>query len=358
MIRIAQRHRHRPPAAVAGLALALLIPNAAFAHGPDPLISATGTLWSRDQVVPYQWHDIYPPPAWMATAINLGAGDVAESRDSRAATFIRAADAAAVIQYSGPLFCGSGGIACADRTGMSNGIFRVQFRPQGWAFDWGTLKWCQYYSLAPSGCYDAETTALDELGHIEILGHHVNFADDSDYLDAIVQVFGRQKPRDGWNAHAFGRCDVARLQLEYERRDPGNLVSTCLALGSSLGVSASTTYLVPGSSVRFTANLKLAVSSTAGAMSGDPLSDRSVALQRRAVGGTTWGTVGTMAISTAAEGTYGLTIYPTATYDYRASFSSPTNEGVSGSTSGIVRVTVASCSGTSCPASAPLGGAR
>jgi hypothetical protein len=344
------------PSALIAFALALGTPAATLAHGPDPILG-TGTLWSRDEVVRYQWNDIYGPPTWMATAIDLGAGDVAESRSSRAATFMRAADAPAVIAYSGPFPCPSYGIACADRTGLTDNVFHVFFRPQGFAFDWGTLKWCQSYATAPNGCYDAERVALDELGHIEVLGHHVNFADESDYLDAVVQYAGRQKPNEGWNVHAFGRCDVARLQLEYERRDPSNPVSTCLGLASVLTTSASTTYLVPGNSVRFTANLKLASSAAAEAMSGDPLSDRTIVLQRRAVGGATWSTVGTMASSTTAEGAYGLTIYPAATYDYRVTFSSPSNEGVSGSTSGIVRVTVASCS-SSCPLSATRGSAK
>ena len=40
-----------------------------------------------------------------------------------------------------------------------------------------------------------------------VTGHFTiaNFADDSDYRDAVVQTYSRTKPRDGWNAHAFGR---------------------------------------------------------------------------------------------------------------------------------------------------------
>ena len=86
-------------------------------------------------------------------------------------------------------------------------------REQGHVFDWGTLKWCQSYSTAPNGCYDAETIAIDEFGHVEILEHHVNWANDPDYSDAVVQTYSRAKPSTGWNAHAFGRCDVATLQI-------------------------------------------------------------------------------------------------------------------------------------------------
>jgi hypothetical protein len=335
----------------ATLATVLAAAAPALGHGPDPILGI-GTLWSRDEVVAYQWLSGEVPPGWMATAIDLGAGDVGESRNSRAAVFVRAATAPATIGYGVNVPCDGYGIACANRTGMTNNIFGVWFRPQGWPFDWGTLKWCQSYSTAPNGCYDAERVALDELGHIEVLGHHVNYSDESDYLDAIVQFAGRQKAREGWNAHAFGRCDVARLQLEYERRNPSNLVSTCLSLATSMTFASSTDSLVSGNTVRFTATLKIAVSSVAEAMSGDLLSDRPVVLQRRALGSSTWSTVGTMTPSSINEGAYTMTVGPLATYDWRATFATPTTEGVLGSTSGWVRVAVTTCTGGGCPLSA------
>ena len=90
--------------------------------------------------------------------------------------------------------------------------FTMWLREQGHVFDWGTLKWCQAYTTPPNGCYDAETIALDEFGHVEGLGHHANYTDDSDYGDAVVQTYSRTKPTAGWNMHVFGRCDVATLQ--------------------------------------------------------------------------------------------------------------------------------------------------
>ena len=85
----------------------------------------------------------------------------------------------------------------------------MSFREQGHRFDWGVLRWCQLTLNAPDGCYDAENIALDEFGHAEVLNHHVNFADEHDYLDAVVQTYSHTKPNVGWSAHAFGRCDVA-----------------------------------------------------------------------------------------------------------------------------------------------------
>ena len=98
-------------------------------------------------------------------------------------------------------------------------------------FDWGTLKWCQSYASPPNGCFDVETIALDEFGHVEILNHHVNYADERDYEDAVVQTVSRAKPETGWNMHRFGtlrRRDaparVRRAELDREVLDlPGRV---------------------------------------------------------------------------------------------------------------------------------------
>ena len=119
-------------------------------------------------------------------------------------------------------------------------------REQGHVFDWGTLKWCQTYDKPPNGCYDAETIALDEFGHVDGLGHHDNRDDDSDYLDAVVQTFSRTKPNAGWNMHTFGRCDTATLQMRYDMTTTSAKYSTCLDLATVLTIAASPTSIVVG----------------------------------------------------------------------------------------------------------------
>ena len=101
-------------------------------------------------------------------------------------------------------------------------------REHGRVFDWGTLRWCQMSSSPPNGCYDVETIALDEFGHVEVLAHHVNYSDDRDYLDAVVQTYSRTKPKEGWDEHALGRCDVATLQRQYDVPTSSTKISTCL----------------------------------------------------------------------------------------------------------------------------------
>ena len=112
--------------------------------------------------------------------------------------------------------CSSYGIACMNRTGVPDSFAGMWFRPHNWQFEWGSLKWCQALAQFVNGCYDVENVALDEFGHIELLGHHVNYEDESDFTDSVVQFAARSRPKEGWNQHVFGRCDVARLQLEYE----------------------------------------------------------------------------------------------------------------------------------------------
>lgn len=329
----------------AALAVALTLasalagsPGRVAAHSPDPLLGSTA--WGQDQAVPYTWASGQVPPSWLATAIDLGAADSNASRGSRAATFIRVASAPSRIAYGGSVPCSSYGIACMNRTGVPDSFAGMWFRPHGAVLDWGTLKWCQAMSTPTNGCYDARRVALDEFGHIQILGHHENYADERDYLDAIVQFAGRSKPKEGWDYHVYGRCDVARLQLEYELQTAGSPVSTCLSLSTSVAIGTTSAYVSPGASTKLTGALEIAVSTAAKRLSGDPLSRRTIQVQRREIGGSTWSTVGSMSVATG-DGNYALTIWPPSSGDYRLFFDAPATEGLRDSTSSVLSITVA-----------------
>ena len=313
---------------------------AALAHSPSPLFGSS--TWDRDQIVGFQWWPGSVPPGWMAAAIDLGAEDVGQSRSSHAATFRRVSSADSRIGYGAATPCPAYGIACMDRTGVPARFAGMWFRPHGWPYDWGTLRWCQALAAPANGCFDAETVALDEFGHIEIIGHHVNYADESDYTDSVVQAFSRQRPKAGWNAHVFGRCDVARLQLEYQLASSTGLVSTCLSLATNLSIVPSATLITAGDSVRITGNFKVAVASSARALSGDPLSGRAINLQRRALGSTTWATIAALSANGAA-GSYEYAFAPAATFDYRLSFSVTSAEGLLASVSSVIRIQVTAC---------------
>ena len=330
------------------LALALsggaTVPTAA--HSPDPALGSE--LFAQDARLEYDWRTGAVPPSAMRTAINAAAGDVAQSRASRAATFAFDTAGTNPIGY-GTGTCGVNGLACFTRN-APNG-FTMWFREQGRVFDWGTLKWCQMYTNPPNGCYDVETVALDEFGHVEGLGHHVNFADDSDYTDAVVQTFSRTKPRDGWNMHVLGVCDIAMLQIRYDIPLASSPYSTCLDVATVLTMSRSASSVPYGGTVTFTALLKVVSDGDYGRLSGNPVSGRAVRLQRRAPGTATWTNVASMT-PTSPTGSYVLSLRLTSSAEFRAVFSAPTTEGLRGDVSPVVLVSVGSCSSAPCPLSA------
>jgi hypothetical protein len=332
---------------ILALTAALLGPvPATSAHGPDPLLGTTP--WGQNQLVEYMWAPGQVPPGWLATAINNGADDSNDTRGSQAALFAWTDAAASRIAYGGAHPCPGYGIACMNRTGVPIS-FGVWFRPHGVALDWGILRWCQAQATFTNGCYDARRVALDEFGHVQMLNHHVNFADERDYLDAVVQYAGRSRPKEGWNTHVYGRCDVARLQLEYALIHSDDPVSTCLSLSTSLTIAADPYSISSGGSARVTGELEIAVSTSAKRLSGDPLSRRTVTLQRRALGATTWVGIASMSSVSGSAGSYATTIFPAQTADYRLVYDAPSSEGLRDSTSAIVRIAVGipSCTPTS-----------
>ena len=132
------------------------------------------------------------------------------------------------IGYGPGATCGVNGLACFTRD-APNG-FTMWLREQGHVFDWGTLKWCQAYSSPPNGCYDAETIALDEFGHVEGPRPPRQLRDDRDYEDAVVQTFSRTKPSTGWNCHTLRALRRRHPPVQYDIVDSAAKYSTCLDL--------------------------------------------------------------------------------------------------------------------------------
>ena len=339
----------RRSAAAVALIAAVSVAGQAAGHGPDPVLGSS--FWAKDTALSFRWRAGEVPPAALQTAIKAAAADSNATKASRAATYTYVSNGSNPIEYGLDVTCGVNGIACFTRS-VPNG-FTMGFREHGHVFDWGSLKWCQMLGAPwPNGCFDVENIALDEFGHIEGLGHHVNYANESDYGDAIVQTVARAKPSTGWNAHAYGRCDVATLQVKYDVPSSSTRISTCLDLATSLSLAASSTSIIPGQSVSFTATLKVGSSSGYGQLSGNSLSGRSVSLQRRALGATSWTTIATMSAG-ASVGTYVATTSPTTTYEWRASFSAPSTEGLRGSASASLPVAVGIPCGASIGTLAP-----
>ncbi len=340
-----RRRRHRAVLGVVTVVMLLLSAVGAEAHGPDPILS--DRLFGQDQHVAFHWRAGAEPPAAIKTAIKDAAAGLNASRASRAATFGYAAGGSGVIGYGVGATCGVNGIACFTRNAPES--YTMWLREHGRVFDWGTLKWCQMSADPPNGCYDVQTIALDEFGHIEVLGHHANFADDSDYLDAVVQTVSRTKPKVGWDEHILGRCDVATLQREYDVPNTATPISTCLSLSTVATLAAGGTAVAAGTTVSFSATLRVADTDAYDRLADNALSGRTVKLQRRALGTTTWSTVATMAPGVTA-GTYTATYKITANGEFRSLFSATAAEGLSSDGSPVVTVRLVSCT------AAPVGG--
>ncbi|HET9085208.1 MAG TPA: hypothetical protein VFN41_12490 [Candidatus Limnocylindrales bacterium] len=329
-------------AALVGALMAASIVTPVLAHDPDPALS--GGTFDQNQALEFRWRSGSEPPSAIRNAVLDAAGDSNATRASRAATFGYVSTAGNPIGY-GTGTCGVNGLACFTRTVPTG--FTMWFREHGRAFDWGTLRWCQMLSSPTNGCYDAETIALDEFGHVEVLNHHVNFADESDYTDAVVQTYSRTRPKTGWDMHAYGRCDTATLQMKYDLPTLSSLYSRCLDIVTVLTLSISDTSVPYAGLVDFTAYLKAATNTAYGRLSANPIGGRTVRLQRRGIGSTTWANLVTLPSSSTA-GTYAASLRLYGSADFRAVFSTPTNEGVRGDTSPTVRITVAPCT-ANCP---------
>jgi hypothetical protein len=329
-------------AVVVVLAIGLLAGPVA-AHGPDPVLA--GKPFTQDQVLKFSWRTGSEPVTSIASAVKAAAADATSTRASRAATFAYVASGGNAIGYGAGATCGVNGLACFSRD-APNG-FTMWLREQGHVFDWGSLKWCQTYKVAPTGCYDAETIALDEFGHVEGLDHHVNDADGGDYGDAVVQTYSRTKPKVGWDMHAFGVCDVATLQLVYDVTSWAAPYSTCNQLDTTLSVLAPTT-VTYGTSVTLIATLKVTDEDAYQRLGANPVSGRLVTLQTRAPGATTWLSAGTMATG-VTSGTYAITLRLTADIQVRGVFKASAAEGLVGSLSPVVTIDVGACRIAPCP---------
>lgn len=325
-------------AAVATLLALSLIAGAVTAHGPDPSLSSGP--FGQNQALSFRWRSGSEPTSAIKTAIQAATADANASRGSRAATFTYSSTGTSPIGYGTGATCGVNGLACFTRD-VPNG-FTIWLREQGHVFDWGTLKWCQSYASPPNGCYDAETISLDELGHVEGLDHHVNYASDSDHEDAVVQTYSRTKPSIGWNQHAFGRCDVATLQLQYDMASRTSKYSTCLDLSTVLTLAASPGGIPVGGTTTLTATLTVVDYDAYLRLGGNPVAGRTVTLQRRAPGATTWTSVGTMA-GGSTSGTYVLAQTLSSDAEFRAVFATPATEGINGDASPTVGVFVSTC---------------
>ena len=136
--------------------------------------------------------------------------------------------------------------------------------------------------------------------------------------------------------HVLGVCDVATLQIRYDiagtRRSQ---YSTCLDLATVLTLSRSASSVPYGGTVTFTAVLEVVTDADYGRLSGNPVSRRTDQAATPAAGHVHVDHVATMP-PTSPTGTYvtALRLYGSA--EFRAVFSTPTDEGLRGDSSPAV----------------------
>jgi hypothetical protein len=338
----------RTVATAISLTLALAVALPAAAGPPTPLIG--WPAWNQDQVVRFRWLPGEVPPAAMRSAILAGVADANETKYSRGPTFVPDSAGGSSVEYGVDVFCGVNGIACANAVNAPNS-FRIAYREHGHRFDWGQLRWCALLSTITDGCFDAEMVMIHELGHVHGLNHYPVVPEDQ-HDDSVMHSVSRSRPRSGWNAHAFGRCDVATLQTRYDMTSWTAGYSTCLDLAVNLSLGVNDASIRAGETVTFTATLLVADNPGDGRLTGNPVSRRAITLQRRIPGAATWTNVALIPYA-AAAGTYAIRQSPTATYEWRAVFAKPVGEGLRGAATVPFRVSVSGCSSSGCPQSMP-----
>ena len=306
----------------------------ALSAAPTP---ASGSTWGQNQRVEFRWKEGVEPPTWARPSIKAAAGDSNSSRKAKAAVFLYDPSGPATIAYTDDMPTNYA-IGYAVRNIPHS--FSIKIRPHGTQLDWGTLRWCQFYDEPPNGCYDLEMVTLHEFGHAQTLGHAIESETDQ-WTDSIMHASAHSKARVGWNQSVFGRCDVARLQIRYEPLTTSTAISTCLSLATQLTLTPSSSSATYGSTVTFTSRLSVAADEVWPNLAGQSLSSRAVVLQRRAPMGSLWSTVATMNPATDDAGKYVKTITLTKTYDWRAVFNTPADEGLKGTSSTSDRIVVA-----------------
>jgi len=315
------------------------LPPAAFvpAGSPRPVPSFPAGGWSRDKTLNFRWRASDVPPDWAKPALKNAARDATGSSISRSPRFQLRSGATNSVRYTPafPTFCRFG-IACASRAMPA---WAIWVRPQGTDFSWGTLRWCQRKNAG--GCFDMRRVMLHEFGHITGLQHPSSAGFRLAPHETVMHAITPARPAASSSRHAFGRCDVATLQELYDVPTRKALISSCNDVRTSLGLSASKTAVSAGGSVELRAELRITDRLDYGLLRGNRLNGRSVRLKYRRAGSSgAWST--TWMKPLASAGRYKATISPRATWEFKAVFPAPADEGLRFSRSSILKVKVKS----------------
>jgi len=314
--------------------------------GPDsqPVPESESDTWP-DGDLRYRWGSDVPND-WMRSAISAAAADVETSRRSNAPTFSYSSGADDTIGLSNSM---SGNcdraIACATRD-IPNWWY-IRLRPHRAQLNWGTLLWCEAFSQPQGSCLEIERTMIHEFGHIEGLDHSDGLG--LTWSESVMDPQIPNRPESGWNMHRFGPCDQATLQRRYDLPSSRTTLPLCGRVETALAFTATDVSIGYQDPVTFTATLRIRDRSSYGRLGGNELSGRAVRIERRPPGGSWYAFTPSEG---SATGTYVLTFRPGATFEYRATFDAPGDDGVTSATSDNITVNVAPCT-SSCPGAIP-----
>jgi hypothetical protein len=239
---------------------------------------------------------------------------------------------------------GGGWEACAAYDGANNN--------NHWdliAFNNGS-EWCQETGFN-SGCNDIPRAALHELGHMAGMarGKDGNTHNDSGEDWTVVQTgHAPTYGNSGWNTHHMQPCDVLGLALAYDvytfpggypdcaHHIPNNLDGL---LKTKVAKTTGDAFACPGDPVTFAGTAQIETDATNyRELSANPLWGRSIVIQRRSAGTSTWSTYATVLAQANGTGTWSKSVTATSgSYEFRGRFAG--EAGLHDDNSGFVTIT-------------------
>jgi hypothetical protein len=189
-----------------------------------------------------------------------------------------------------------------------------------------------------STCFSVLRVVAHESTHNTLVrAHYDRGADDETIMQSNTPTPNGSPAY--WNRKSFLPCDLAAAQLEYGPADAAGRYADCFSvvpgdgakgLNAALTVTSGTSYSrCWNTSATISGRLALAASAAYEDMRNWPLSGRTVRIDRRAVGTTTWTTGSASATATGSGGSnwkVTLTTSSAGSYEYRATFFTSSSE--------------------------------
>ena len=322
-----RRREQRALSLLLNLAIAIAVghPIAAStrAHSPDPSLGR-GTF-PQDGTLEYDWRTGAVPPAPIRVAVNAAAADIEATRASRAALFAydagrdepdRLRDRHLWRERAGVLHAGRPrrvhDVVPRARPGLRLGHAQVVPDVHERRRTAATTP-RRSRSMSSVTSRDSATTSTSPMIA-------------TTPMPSCRRSRGRSHVR-ATTCTSWVSATSRRLQVRYDTEHASFPYSTCLDLPTKLSLSGNDTTLPYGGTETFTAFLEIVTDADYGRLSGNPVSRRTIKLQRRPPGGTPGPRSRRCRTPRRrAPTSRALRLYGSA--EFRAVFSTPTDEGL------------------------------